>query len=58
MDSGTTNTRKPTPASPRPKRPQQQHLRARQDWARRDTRSPQLGLRDADVVHELTATSR
>lgn len=57
MDPRDPNHRKPTPASPRPQRPQQ-HQRARQDWSMRDVRSPQLGLRDADVVRELTATSR
>ncbi len=57
MDSRDTNHRKPMPASPRPQRPQQ-HQRARQDWLTRDLRSPQLGLRDAAVVRELTATSR
>jgi hypothetical protein len=45
--------RKPTPASPRPGRPQPS-----QRPTTRDARSPQLGLRDADVVQELTATSR
>lgn len=45
--------RKPTPASPRPGRP---HLGQRPTT--RDARSPELGLRDVDVVQELTATSR
>lgn len=45
--------RKPTPASPRPGRPDQGKRPPV-----RDARSPQLGLRDADVVRELTATSR
>jgi hypothetical protein len=57
MDSRDTNHRKPMPTSPRPGRPQQ-HPRDRKDWLTRDLRSPQLGLRDADVVRELTELSR